>query len=877
MAGSGGGSGRNRGGGAARSGTGGRVSANGRRGAGSGMTEGEATRPVTAAEAEVSSAPVRRRRFSRRNIFLTVGVVLILVVAGVALYVWNEVNKRLPTINGTAQLAGLTANVSVTRDKNGVPHISAANLQDLYMAQGYVHAQDRLYQMFFFRTVGQGRLSELISSGYVSSDRFLRIIGFRRAAEAETAKLRPDVRQALEWYSQGINAFVHSHRDNLPLELMLLGVEFEDWQPVDTIAFGKIQAHDLTETWLHELVKSDVVQRVGPEAAAQLIPAYPTGAPVTVPGANSGSWGNVIAQYERDVAPFLGGWDEGIGSNNWVVDGTKSTTGKPLLANDPHLGVRNPSIWYEIHLSTTDGAYDAVGFGFPGAPGIVTGHNQDIAWGVTNTGADVQDVFLEKLDEQNHPGQYQSGSEWLPLGVVTETIKVKGGGEPVTQTVRLTKHGPLLSDAFPVTQTLSASISGTYSIQWTAHEPGRLIEALYDLQTASNWEEFRSALSGWDVPGQNFVYADREGNIGYQMTGQMPIRKAGDGSVPAPGWTGEYDWDGYIPFDELPRAYNPPEHFIATANNQPFGEDYEHDMAGYWSKPWRIERIRELLMAKEKLSTDDFKAVLSDTTSLLAKRVLPAFTAIEPADARGQQAVDMLKAWDGNVRADSAAAAIYNITYHQVLTRTLSDELGRELSLDEPNLLTQYLDRYRGDALIAIADLLDKPDDPLWDDKETPEKETRDDILRASLTGALADLGRVMGDNMNDWQWGKLHMIAPAHEFSGQDLIGGLFTLSQQPLGGDNTTVSVSSYELWIAALPLQPFGVTSHQSYRMIIDLSDWNKAEGVFATGESGQPGSKFRENMYPLWLSYQYLPMYYDKAQIEANKEGVLTLTP
>jgi penicillin amidase len=573
----------------------------------------------------------------------------------------------------------------------------------------------------------------------------------------------------------------------------------------------------------------------------------------------------------------LSGWDDGIGSNNWVVDGTKSATGKPLLANDPHLGVRNPSVWYEVHLTTTDGTYDAAGFGFASAPGIVTGHNQYIAWGVTNTSADVQDVFLERLDEAGHPGMYQSGDEWLPLQVLTESIKVKGGGEPYTQTVRITKHGPILSDAFPVTPTRSTSITGTYSIQWSALEPGGLIEALYDLQTAKNWTEFRAALSNWDVPGQNFVYADREGNIGYQMTGQYPVRKAGDGSMPVPGWTGEYDWEGYIPFEELPRAYNPPEHFIATANNKPFGEGYEHAISGYWSRPWRIERIRELLTAKDKVSTDDFKAILSDTTSLLAKEVLPVFTSVEPADERGKQAVEMLKGWDGNVRADSAAAAIYEIMYHQVLTRTFSDELGRTFSEDAPNLLAQYLDSFRGEALMSVADLLAAPDDPLWDDKETAQKETRDDILRASLAGAVGDLTAAIGDNMAEWQWGKIHVIVPAHEFSSQDLIGGLFTLSQQPLGGDNTTVSVGPYHLWLAAFALQPFPVSSHQSYRMIIDLNDWNKAEAVFATGQSGQPGSKFRENMYPLWLNYEYLPMYYDKAQIEANKEGVLTLTP
>jgi penicillin amidase len=261
----------------------------------------------------------------------------------------------------------------------------------------------------------------------------------------------------------------------------------------------------------------------------------------------------------------------------------------------------------------------------------------------------------------------------------------------------------------------------------------------------------------------------------------------------------------------------------------------------------------------------------------LAKRVLPVLTSVQVTDTRTLQAVDLLKAWDGNVKADSAAAAIYEITYHQILTRTLSDDLGRTFSLEETPLLIQYLDTFRGEALMTVANLLDKPDDPLWDDIETQATEKRDDILKAALTGAVTELSTALGDNMADWQWGKIHLVLPAHEFSNAQLVGGLFTLASAPVGGDNTTVSVASYELRMAAFPAQPFGISSHQSYRMIIDLADWNKAEAIFQTGESGQPGSKFRENMYPLWLNYQYLPMYYDKAQIDANKEGVLTLTP
>lgn len=817
-----------------------------------------------------SGAAPQRRFFTRRNIIIgALGAVALLIVI-LGTLAWITINKPLPTLNGTVKLTGLSANVTVTRDTYGVPHIEAANVHDLYMAQGYVHAQDRLYQMFFFRTAGEGRLSELFDPTLISSDRYLRTVGFRRAAEAEVAGMSPDVKAALEAYSAGVNEFVHTHKDSLPVEFTLLGMGFEDWQPVDTLTFGKMQARDLSETWSSELLKSDIVQALGPEVAAKLMPDYPAGAPVIVPGANSGNFAPALEGYNKYVKPLFNSWGEGLGSNNWVVDGTKSATGKPILANDPHLGVRNPSIWYQVHLSTTDGKYDVAGFGFAGVPGVITGHNKDIAWGVTNTEADVEDVFLEKTDDAAHPGQYLSGDTWVPLKTVTETIKVKGS-EPVTQVVRYTNHGPILSDAFPITPTISTSITGTFSIQWTALMPGHVFEAVLGLQTASNWDEFRAALAKWDVPGQNFVYADQKGNIGYQMTGMVPIRKKGDGSVPGIGWTGENDWTGFIPFDDMPRAYNPAEHYVATANNRNYGEGYKYDIPGYFARPYRIQRITEMLKAKDKLSVEDMKAMQLDTTSALARKVAPIIAAVPVTDTRATQAVSLLKGWDGNMKADSVAASIYEVTYNKILTQTLGDELGSSLFL-------QYVDGMGGEALNTLENLMDNPNDPLWDRKDTPQVEKRDDIIALSLNQATAEMAATLGDNMQDWTWGKAHQITPRHEFSSADLVGGLFTLGTSPIGGDNTTVAVASYTMLYAGFPFQgPYQVSNHQSYRMVIDLADWTKAIAIFATGESGQPGSKFRENMYPLWVNGTYNQLLYTKEQVDANKDSVLTLTP
>jgi len=532
--------------------------------------------------------------------------------------------------------------------------------------------------------------------------------------------------------------------------------------------------------------------------------------------------------------------------------------------------VRNPSIWYQIHLSTTDGAYDATGFGFASAPGIVTGHNKEIAWGVTNTGTDVQDIFLETLDPEAHPGQYKSGDKWLPLQIVTETIKI-AGSDPITQTVRITEHGPILSDTMPVTPTIGSAVgSQAYSLQWTGLEPGKLFESVYGLQTASNWQEFRVALSKWTVPGQNFVYADRSGNIGYQMTGDVPVRKSGGGGVPVPAATGEYDWTGVVPFDNLPRSYNPPEHFVATANNKPFGPDFSQDIQGAWSYPWRISRITEMLKAKEKLGPDDFKAMLMDTQSMLARKVAPFIAGLKTGDEQEKKAVALFQGWDGDIKANSPVAAIYEVVSQHAVSQTLSDDLGEELYLE-------YIRTDSGAARRAIELLLDKPDDVLWDRADTSQKEQRDDILLRSLSAALVDLRGVLGENMDEWQWGKIHQLVAAHPFGSQEVLAGVFNLPPVEMAGDGTTVSVAPPPLDVPFAAVRNYPLTNHQSYKMIIDLSDWSKSQSIYATGQSGQPFAKHWGDMLTKWHTGQYNPMLYTAQEIEANKEGVLTLTP
>lgn len=850
---------------------------------GSAAAEASAAPADSTASTATAARPARKRRYNWRVILAIFGVVIVvLAAAGVGYFYW-EFNRRLPTTSGTVSFPGLSAPASVTRDSYGVPHIVAANVNDVYAAEGYVHAQDRLFEMFLFRTYMQGRLSEYFDPQAVDIDRFWRTLGLYRAAQQELAQLRPDVKAALQAYSNGVNQFIHTHRDTLPMEFYFTGLSMDDWQPVDTLAFGKLEAWDLTQDWSREILDYDMADAVSSSQYAELFPAYPADEPIIVPGKSSGTgtthstpassadqggkndiFGMMLQEYNTRIRPFLLNYGlSDLGSNNWVIDGSKSTTGKPILANDPHLAVRNPSIWYQVHLSTSDGKYDVVGFSFPSAPGVITGHNQNIAWGVTNTEADVQDLYFENLDPVNHPGQYQQGNQWLPLQTYTETIQVKGG-DPITQTVRVTSRGPIISDAFTANDPLESVITQPLSLQWTALQPGHLLESLFDLQTATNWTEFRKALSEWTVPGQNFVYADLQGNIGYQMTGDYPIRKKGDGSMPEPGYTGDYGWTGYVPFDSLPRAYNPPSHFIATANNKPFTDTTNLPITGVFAPPWRIERITQLINAKPKLSVDDFKAMQLDTQSLMAKDLAPIIAAVPAGDPNTQQVIGLFKGWNGNLTADSATAGVYEVFLNEVLTETLSDNLGSIR-------LGNYLGTSDTTAMQALQGLMHKPDDLLWDRTDTSQVEKRDDILLRSMTDTITLLQSAISTNAQDWTWGKLHTLSPAHPFGQLPIFGNFFNLPAQPIGGDNSTVSVAAYSL------VNPFTVERHQSYRMIIDLSNWSNSLAIYPNGQSGQPGSKHFGDFLTTYMNGDYNPLVYSSQDIDAHKEATLTLQP
>ena len=802
----------------------------------------------------------------RKVVFgILVVMLVLLLIVGSGAYLFF-VRRSWPQVNGTLHVAGLQDRVEVYRDAWGVPHIFAQNEHDVFFAQGYVHAQDRLWQMEFSRRVAAGRLSEILGEETLKTDRFLRTIGLYRAAQADLAVLPAETVDVLQAYADGLNAFVETHRDRLPLEFALLGFQPERWTPTDSLAWGKVMCLDLGDNWERELLREQLVSAFGEEKVQELVPPYPSQGPLIIPPeAKSYAYVDsaLLSDYQ-DVKATLGICGPHVGSNNWVVDGSKTASGMPLLANDTHLGIQMPSIWYEIHLSAGD--LDVVGMSFPGAPGVIIGHNRHIAWGVTNLGPDVQDLYVEKINPDN-PDQYEFKGQWEDMTVLHEEIRVKGRDAPVELKVRLTRHGPILTPVVPEAKEQLA-------LRWTALDGGQLFRSVHMLNRARDWDEFRYALRYWDAPSQNFVYADTQGNIGYQAPGRIPIRAKGQGLVPVPGWTGEYEWTGYIPFEELPFVYNPPTHYVVTANNQIVPDNYPHFITYEWAKPFRAQRIEQLLQAKDSLTPDDFRDMQADTYSIPGARLTPYILSLEEEGWLWERASKFLREWDGYVTAESGGAGIFEVTYWRFLVNTFGDEL-KDAGIVKGDLMSPDPkdDEWLGSPM-ALLTIVDDKDNEWFDDVHTPEVEDRDDILRRSFQEALDFWGNrhgdLIGNRSSQWAWGKIHQATFAHPLGGVKPLNLIFNRGPVPMGGSNDTVDVAGYKLGV-------FGQEVVPSQRHIMDLGDWTQSGSQHTTGQSGQPFHKHYGDMIASWRDVELHPMWYEKDDIEANKKALLILEP
>jgi penicillin amidase len=761
------------------------------------------------------------------------------------------IQRSFTPVDGVVKLKGIKAEVEIYRDSWGVPHIYADNEDDLFFAQGYVQAQDRLWQIELHRRMGKGTLSEIFGAATLESDKFFRTIGLRRGAAASYQELDPVLQGVLQSYCKGVNEFIRVNDNNLPLEFTLLGFKPADWDPTDSLTVSELIAWGLGKNWEVELTRARIVQKLGEERAGQLLAPYPDSAPLVMPPELAS------CPLGSEVATGLQPVSDCLGSNNWVVDGNKTISGRPLLANDPHLSVMMPSIWYETGLHGA--GFDVAGVSIPGCPLINIGRNRDISWGITNLPADTQDFFIEKLNPADRL-QYQYKGEWRSLQVLEETIDVRGRSDPEKLQVRLSVHGPLMDKVI-------GGLEQPLALQWSGNRPSRLIKSVYLLDKATNWAEFHEALSYWDAPSQNIVYADRDGNIGYQSTGLIPVRNKGLGTVPVPGWTGEYDWTGSIPYEELPCVLNPSNHFIVTANNKVVADNYSYFMTYDWSPPYRAQRITELLQAKERLSVEDFRDIQADIYDIPASIFTPYVLLVEPQREQGKQALEILKMWDYNDRAGDPAPAIYHVFYVKLLTNILQDKLGEKLFND-------YLRAMGGSGdvhAVFLEGIMRDKDSAWFDDARTPEREARDDIIKRSLEDALAELSGKYGSDPHNWKWGELHGTWFRHALGSLPGFDAIFSRGPVPTPGSRYTVNVAAFDY------SKPYSVVALPSYRQIIDWSNPDKSLAMHTTGQSGQAFSRHYDDMISSWLNVDFHTMLFKRDDVESARQSLLILRP
>lgn len=781
----------------------------------------EAGAPVEAVPLAAPAAPSPRKgRGVGRVIWriVQVGVVLFVVLAlGFAAWAYRRAGKALPRTEGEARVAGLSGEVRVVRDAAGVPHITAGNERDLFFAQGYVHAQDRLWQMHFNRTLASGRLTSLFGAGPRKADEYLLTVGLRRLAELDLQHLSPETRALLEAYSAGVNAFMESHADALPFEFVVLRVKPEPWTPVDSLVWSRMLGFNLSLNGQLEIARQALVEKLGPEMAKKLVPPYPPDGPTILsdpalqpPAAGEGT---PLAAY---VPAALDAARVG-GSNAWVVSGSRTASGKPLLANDTHLGLGMPSVWYQVSL--TGGRFAVSGFSLPGLPFVFIGQNGHVAWGITNLNADVQDLYLEKLDDPAKPTRYQFRGEWRPLTVRKEEIAVKGR-PPEPFTVLSTHHGPLVTGRLPTLPPDAPPMSFAWA---AAAGPNRLLDGVAALDRATGAAEVRAALALWDSPSLNVVYADTAGNIGYQATARVPLRAPGhDGTLPASGFSGEHEWRGFIPFEEMPHAENPASGSIATANHKVVPDSYPHLLTNDWPPPDRARRIEAMLSGKSGLTVDDMKRMQLDTFYEPAKHDLPILVAaVKPETELEKQALAALAAWNGRFDVGEVGPAVYQ-AWGRFLGGEIFDEIDPDLAQRAGPLVFSQSEMLR--------DLFDRANDPLFDDKRTKDVvETRDDILRRTFPMAVEWLSQRFGNDPVRWKWGKIHYSALLHQPLGPiPVVGNLFSGGRFDLAGDAGTVNSIASDG-----ERQPFRAVFGVSQRFIADFADLGRSLAVNSTG--------------------------------------------
>ncbi|MGY5116001.1 penicillin acylase family protein [Streptomyces sp. 900105755] len=914
--------------------------------------------------ATTGDMPGKSGRKKGRRARLIVLVLVLAVVGGVfygAYWSVSTVRASFPQTKGSITLDGLSGPVTVKRDGYGIPQIYASTDEDLFMAQGYVQAQDRFYEMDVRRHMTSGRLSEMFGKSQVKNDEFLRTMGWDRVAKEEyDTKLSASTKKYLQAYSKGVNAYLQG-KDGKDISLEYAALGFvndykpEQWTPVDSVSWLKAMAWDLRGNMDDEIDRALMTSRLGPQQIKDLYPDYPysrnqpivqegqydkltktfeqsgstsgsetsTGTSGTTTSSSTGS--ALTSQLESlynvldDVPTAVGVNGQGIGSNSWVVSGKYTITGKPLLANDPHLSASLPSVWYQmgLHCTTISSKcqYDVTGYTFAGMPGVIIGHNADIAWGMTNSGVDVTDLYLEKLSGDG----YLYDGTTKPFTTRTETIKVAGGASKKI-VVRQTADGmPLLSDRddelVEVGKKASVDTAAPdrgdgygIALRWTALDPGSTMDAVFAIDKASDWDSFRNAAAQFDVPSQNLVYADTKNNIGYTLPGRIPTRSsADDGSIPAPGWDSKYKWTGFIKQDELPYEYNPKRGYIVTANQAVIDKDkYPYTLTTDWGYGTRSQRITDLIESKikdgGKISTDDMRQMQTDNSSEIAKLLVPKLLKINLDDKDVREAQKLLEGWDYTQDADSAAAAYFNSVWRNILKLAFGNKLPKELRVKGQCLWVDKIDStgpVDDDAKVrecgerdadqaqpdggdrwfeVVRNLMNKPDSDWWKTPagagDRPKADNMDELFKRAMIDARWELTAKLGKDIDTWSWGRLHRLFLKNQTLGTDgpaVVQYILNRGPWKLSGGEATVDATG---WNAA---GGYGVVWVPSMRMVVNLDDFDKSKWINLTGASGHAFSAHYTDQTGKWADGELLSWSFSDQAVDKSTSDTLVLKP
>jgi penicillin G amidase len=768
--------------------------------------------------------------FTRRVALAGAGIPAFGAVAIAALW-WRLFRRPLPRIAGSLRVRGIAEPIEIRRDRWGVPHVRAATIQDAWFGQGFCHGQDRLWQLDLYRRFACGRLAEIAGTEGLALDRFVRTLGLRRIGLLEEATLEGELRPALEAYSAGVNAAVEAARA-LPVEFQILRIGFEPWRPADTLTLTKLLALGLSTNWERELIRADMARELGPELAARLDPGYPRGNPIALqPGVPWSGDGLGVAEQIGALREALGFAPEATGSNNWAVTARRSATGGALLAGDPHLSPGMPGITYQLAIEV--GGRTCRGASFPGRIGIVFGQNDDVAWSLTNTMADVMDLYVERVDGD----EYEFRDERLPIVTTEEEITVKGRSEPERLFVRSTHHGPIVNEA------LRAEPDEPLALRWSALDGPCVTRASIGVLEVRSGAELVASLEPHVAPVSNLVWADRHGSIGLKVIGRVPIRRGGCPDLPKPGWSGEYEWDGWVAYEELPELVDPEQGYVVTANNRITPEDYPHHITSDWLDGYRARRIEELLAAGDEHDLDGFQAMQTDMLSIPGLETAHRLSRLRARDQRETAAIERLRSWDGQMVSDSIAATIY-----QAFTLRFAREVARE-AIGDRDLAERWLDRADNGFMKHVSSpwrwqshLLS-----LWaEGDESLIGRSWDELALDSLRGALDELSERFGADASAWTWGRVHALEFPHALGGvSPLLARIFNRRLEVGGGEETVAQVG----WD---PNDPYRAIWAPAWRMVADPGDPDRSRWQAFTGQSGHPASPHYDDLQPRWAA-------------------------